>query len=184
MAYTAGNLHLLSGGAPGRYTYEYDASSDSMATVAASGYFNNTDDALNLVVGDKIAASCSDGEVVLRVESLSSGAVTTTPIGGDGPYNGDVSAANATLAFGFSEIGSGTGSTFTLPTPVVGGKVRVQVTGTATETREVVTSATGVTLNAQGDRTIPLDAETQWVDLLAVSTTRWAILGGTYGTLA
>lgn len=183
MAFDSSNLVLLASGPNGQLLYAYEAGSDSMATVAAAGYFNNSDDDLNLTVNDKIEAACSDGDVTLRVESLSSGSVTTTPLG-DGPYRGDVSAANATLAFGFSEIGSGTGSTFTLPTPVVGAKVRVQYNGTATAVREVVTSATGVTINAQGDRTIPLDSEGHWIELKAVSTTRWAILGGNYGTLA
>ncbi len=183
MAYTAGNLVCLTGGPSGQELYSYDAGSDDMATVAASGYFNNTDDELALVVDDIIIAICSDGVVTLVVSSLSSGAVTTVPNNSDGPDNGDVSAANATLAFGYSEIGSGTGSTFTLPTPVVGGKIMVQCNGSATDHREVV-AGTGETINAQGDRTIPLNTEGSWVELVARSTTRWTIRGGSYGTLA
>lgn len=53
MAYTAGNLHKISGGPPGRSTYRYD-STDHPDVVEAAGYFNNVDDNLNLARGDFI----------------------------------------------------------------------------------------------------------------------------------
>ena len=71
MAYTAGNLHLRAG-APGDLTYTYDAASDTMATVITSGYFNNTDDDLNLVADDLIFCQCTDGNMWLRVSAVSS----------------------------------------------------------------------------------------------------------------
>src|SRR5574341_936395 len=47
MAFTAANLHLQPG-AVGDMQYIYDAGSDTLATVIAAGYFNNTDDSINL----------------------------------------------------------------------------------------------------------------------------------------
>jgi len=52
MAYTAGNLVLLSQG-NGFCRYRYDTT-DTSATVDGDGYFNNTDDTLDLRVGDMI----------------------------------------------------------------------------------------------------------------------------------
>ena len=52
MAYTAGNLALLSH-ANGFNLFRYDTT-DALTDVDASGYFNNVDDTLNLKVGDII----------------------------------------------------------------------------------------------------------------------------------
>jgi len=52
MAYTAGNLVLMANG-NGFNHYRYDTT-DTAATVDTSGYFNNSDDDLNLAVGDVI----------------------------------------------------------------------------------------------------------------------------------
>lgn len=52
MAYTAGNLVLMaSGNGFGHYRYD---TLDAATAVDVSGYFNNADDDLNLVVGDII----------------------------------------------------------------------------------------------------------------------------------
>lgn len=53
MAYTAGNLFALVNGPPGRRLYRYDTT-DDVDDVEASGYFSNTDDDLNLALGDII----------------------------------------------------------------------------------------------------------------------------------
>jgi hypothetical protein len=52
MAYTAGNLTLLSHG-NGFCHYRYDTP-DGAGAVDGAGYFNNGDDGLNLAVGDVI----------------------------------------------------------------------------------------------------------------------------------
>lgn len=52
MAYTAGNLVLISQG-NGFCHYRYDTM-DTVATVDGSGYFDNEDNSLNLRVGDVI----------------------------------------------------------------------------------------------------------------------------------
>lgn len=52
MAYTAGNLVQMSyGNGFGHYRYD---TLDAAATVDGAGYFNNSDDTLNLAVGDII----------------------------------------------------------------------------------------------------------------------------------
>lgn len=52
MAYTAGNLVLMASG-NGFCQYRYDTT-DAAAVVDGDGYFNNSDDTLNLRVGDII----------------------------------------------------------------------------------------------------------------------------------
>src|SRR3990167_9985291 len=100
MAYTAGGLHLRAG-APGDLMYTYDAGSDSMFTVATAGYFNNTDDDLNLTVDDIIFCDCTDGNMWLQVASISSGSVTTQWAGGDLPTLTPPTGKSAALAGGF-----------------------------------------------------------------------------------
>lgn len=69
MAYTAGNLVLLSNG-NGFGHYRYDTL-DAHASVDDVGYFNNVDDELNLAVGDIIDV------VVWLTEVRAPGTVTT-----------------------------------------------------------------------------------------------------------
>ncbi len=76
MAYTSGNLVLLAYG-NGFHLYFYDAGSDTLATVRASGYFNNSDDDLNLAVDDQIMVKAQDGFATLRVDTVTSGVVDT-----------------------------------------------------------------------------------------------------------
>ena len=82
MAYTAGNLVLMSNG-NGFNHYRYDTT-DTVATVDGAGYFNNSDDDLNLAVGDLItvvvwATAVRTGTIsdvgYHIVTSISSGAV-------------------------------------------------------------------------------------------------------------
>lgn len=177
MAYTAGNLHLRAG-APGDLNYSYDAASDTMVTVIASGYFNNSDDGLNLVVDDLVFVQATDGNMWVRVSAVSSGVVTTQLATGSMPANGVLGSASAALLVGHSEIGTGTGSAFTLPTPYAGAGVAVFKAGSATAGESFITDATGVTLNGQGDRTITIDAEGDNFCLVGVSTTQWRIVSG------
>lgn len=53
MAYTAGNLSPIGDG-NGFVNYRYDTT-DALTDVDGSGYFDNSDDDLNLAVGDLIA---------------------------------------------------------------------------------------------------------------------------------
>ncbi len=178
MAFTAANLHLVASGAPGDLTYKYDAGADTMATVAASGYFNNTDDDQALVADDRILCDCSDGNMWLKVASISSGAVTTQFAGGDLPHNGVAGSASAALSMGYTEIGTGTASAFSLPTPYAGARVSVFKAGSATAGESFITDATGVSLNGQADRTITIDGEGDNFELAGVSATQWRVASG------
>lgn len=65
MAYTAAQFHCVFSAGPGRsiYTYHADATSDTWATIETAGYFNNSDDNLNLAPGDLIHCVFWDGAV-------------------------------------------------------------------------------------------------------------------------
>lgn len=84
MAYSAGNLYNLGTGYPGNAQYTYKSDTDTRETVMASGYFNNTDDNLNLTADDTVFVVGDQGGYTLRVDTVSSGTVTTelgvTPI--------------------------------------------------------------------------------------------------------
>lgn len=177
MAYTAGKLHL-SAGAPGKLTYFYDAQSDTMAQVAVSGYFNNSDDVLALAVDDIIFAVCADGDVFLRVVSLSSGAVTTVPVAGSSPHNGTVGASSGSaLSVGDSEIGTGTASSYVAPAPVIGAEFSVVQTGTATAGLTIAGSATTTVFTAAGATILTLTGQGAYVRAKAISATRYRIIG-------
>ena len=53
MAYTAGELFCVWSAGPGRSVYLHQ-SDDNVNTIETAGYFNNTDDNLNLGAGDLI----------------------------------------------------------------------------------------------------------------------------------
>ena len=86
MAYTAGNLTLMSNG-NGFSHYRYDTT-DAVTVVDGAGYFNNTDDTLNLAVGDIIqivvwgtavrTGTISDFATVIVNEVTAAGVVDTT----------------------------------------------------------------------------------------------------------
>lgn len=87
------------------------------------------------------------------------------------------SASVAITVPGIYELGTGTGSAFTLSAaPYVGALVAITQMGSATAGKSVTTNATTVTVNVQGDRTITFDAEGDSVILMGVSTTRWQVL--------
>lgn len=174
MAFNSANLHLQPG-APGDFIYKYDAGSDTLAQVIAAGYFNNTDDSINLVVDDVIYVDAADGNMMLKVASISSGAVTTQFAGGDLPVNSSVGTASGAISVGYTEKDSGSASAHVLPAPYAGARVTVFKTGTATSGQTFVTDATTTTLNPQGDRTIQLNYEGEGFTLRGSSTSRWRI---------
>lgn len=182
MAYTAGSLHLRPG-APGDLIYKYDAGSDTMATVAASGYFNNTDDNLNLTVDDLIYCDCTDGNVILKVASISSGAVTTQYAGGDLPINtaatGTEAALSAALIAGYMEVGTSisTASRYVLPTPYAGAVFSVFKVDSGTQTFEFDAGGSGATsITYDGsNRRIILRAEGDSFHVRGSSTSRWRL---------
>lgn len=180
MAYTSGKLALLALGSTHRI-YVYDAQSDSMADVSAVGYFNNKDDTINLMSEDVILALCTDGDVFLRVASAvansatsSAGSVTTQLMTPAAMYRGSVGSASASISVGITEIGTGTATAFTGPTPFAGARLTVTQIGTATGGRTLGVSSSGVTLG-NALVTITFTGQGQSVSLLGVSATRWVI---------
>jgi len=183
MAYTTGNLHLRAG-APGDLSYVYDAAADAMATVAADGYFNNTDDNLALVVDDRVWCQCVDGNMLLRVSALSSGSVTTQFAGGNMPLQTPATGTDATLsaavAVGHYEVGStiSTASRYVLPTPYAGAEVIVRKNDSGSAIFEFDaggSGATGVTYDSVGNRRISLRNEGEGFHVVGTSATRWRV---------
>ena len=77
MAYTAANLYNTGAGYPGQAMYNYKSDTDTRETVMTAGYFNNTDDNLNLTADDTIFVIGNQGGYVLRVDVVTSGSVAT-----------------------------------------------------------------------------------------------------------
>jgi hypothetical protein len=76
MAFDSSELGLF-GYANGHGFYVYAEDTDTRETVMASGYFNNTDDSINLRADDIIFVIGDQGFYTLRVDAISSGSVTT-----------------------------------------------------------------------------------------------------------
>jgi len=197
MAYTAGNLSLMTG-AVGDLCYKYDAGSDTMATVIADGYFNNDDDDLNLAVDDRILCDCTDGNMWLKVASVTSDYVVTQFAGGDLPiqtFATGTADALALMEYGHYEVGTSiaTASRAVLPVPYAGAEmVIVKVdSGSQVFSFDAGASAsdvavggsgnagggTGITYDSVGNRRIQLQTEMDMVHLKGVSSTRWRIYG-------
>ena len=190
MAYTAGNLHLRAG-APGDLTYTYDATSDTLATVVAAGYFNNDDDDLNLVADDLIFVQATDGNCWLRVSAVSSGSVTTQFAGGNLPIQSmpatgtAVALAAAMAGVGQYEIGTsiGTATRFALPTPYPGLEIRVQKMDSGSEIFAFDAGGSGATdiyignATISQQRRIQLQTEGDMFHVVGVSTSRYRLAG-------
>lgn len=188
MAFTASNLHLQPG-APGDMDYIYDAGSDTMATVIAAGYFNNTDDDINLVAEDRIWCQCADGNIWLRVSSVSSGSVTTQFAGGNLPLltaaTGTEAALSAAVGVGFMEFGTSiaTATRYVLPTPYPGAEFMARRIDSGTQAMEFDaggSGATGITYDTTGNRRITSRYEGESFHVVGSSTTRWRIYGATF----
>jgi len=85
MAFTTANLYNVDGMPPGSAHYRYKSDTDTRETVMASGYFNNTDDNQNFAADDMIFVTGNQGGYCLRVDTVSSGVVTTELGAGSGP---------------------------------------------------------------------------------------------------
>ena len=185
MALDVTKLHLRAG-APGDLTYTHDAGSDTMATVLTAGYFNNTDDNLNLTVDDLIWSQCTDGNFWHRVSAISSGSVTTQFAGGNLPIQTPTTGTavgHATLLVGFYEIGSATAagdctaSRYVLPAPYAGAEVQVRRTDSGTIARhfDCATEATATVFDGVGNRRIALVTEGDGFHIVGTSATRWRL---------
>ena len=192
MAYTAGNLHLRAG-APGDLTYTYDAAADTMATVLVNGYFNNTDDDLKLTADDLIWCQCTDGNMWIRVQSISSGVVNMHYAGGNLPIQTFASGTGTAaglygLAVGYYEIGTSiaTSTRMILPLPYAGAEIMVRKADTGTRSflfhaggstgiATTYSGATAVVFDAVGNRVIDVRVEGEMFHVVGSSTSRWRI---------
>jgi hypothetical protein len=77
MAYSASNLYNHGTGYPGNAYYTYKSDTDTRQTVMTAGYFNNSDDDLNLTADDTIFVVGDQGGYTLRVDAVTSGSVAT-----------------------------------------------------------------------------------------------------------
>lgn len=184
MAFTAANLHLWPM-APGDNMYKYDAGSDTMATVAAAGYFNNTDDDQNFVVDDRIFCDCADGNMWLKVSAIASGSVTTQFAGGNLPVQtyATGTAANLTnLSAGYYEVGTSiaTATRAILPTIYSGAEMVVVKTDSGSQGFSFDaggSGATGVTYDGT-NRRIVLQTEGDMFRVQGdANASRWRIYG-------
>lgn len=183
MAFVNANLHLRAG-APGDLTYTYDATADSMATVATAGYFNNTDDDLALVVDDLIWCQCGDGNMWQRVSAISSGSVTTQFAGGNlplqTPSTGTAVTLGAAMSMGYYEVGTSisTATRLALPAPYAGAEMKVVKVDSGSEVMHFDAAAsdgaTAITYDGS-NRRIRLAVEGESFHLVGTSTTRWRI---------
>jgi len=191
MAYTAGNLHLRAG-APGDLTYAYDAGSDTLATALTAGYFNNSDDDLNLTADDSIFIRGNDGNCWARVSAVSSGSVTLEWTGGTLPARtastgtGDASRA-IDLECGIYAIASAvcTATHYVLATPYAGAEIMVYKDASMT-TKMVFdaggSGATDVYFDGRNTRQIELNVEGEAFHVVGQSATRWQVVRLSHGT--
>ena len=184
MAFETADLILVGGGNTGFLNYDYRTEDDTMATVEAGGYFNNSDDDVNLAAGDFIRVYATDGMMMIRVSSISSGSVTTQAMDAPGPINvtGDTDTATSTLDYGHTEHATGSASKAFIPAPFAGAVFEFMIgatVGTVTSC-ELVTAATTQTLDVAGHRTVTIGRLTGgdgFIQLVGKSSTRWVIRG-------
>ena len=191
MAFDTTNLRNINGDPSGDASYVYDAGSDTMATVAAAGYFNNSDDNQNLAADDRIWCQCSDGNMTLRVSAVSSGSVTTQFAGGNLPIISQPGTGTAAaLASAFSGVGQveiasefGTATRYTLPTPYPGAEMKLLRVGSGSQGFSFDAGGSGATsiyigsATATQQRRVVLQTELDMIHLVGISTTRWRVQG-------
>lgn len=188
MAYTAGNLHLRAG-APGDLSYTYDATADTLATVLTAGYFNNTDDDLNLTVDDLLFIQAADGNCWARVSALSSGSVTLQFASGNLPIQtagtGTAVTLGAVMDVGNYDIGTSiaTSTRNALRVPYPGAEINVRKVDSGTEVfhfdagnSATAASGTSVVYDAAGNRRFLLRYQGEGFHVVGTSTSRWRIM--------
>lgn len=176
MAFNSANLFLVGSGPNGNLIFSYDAGSDAAATVVASGYINNTDDAVNLSVDDMVIAQCSDSTVTLIVTAVSSGVVTTRVL--DETVVDTASTASTIPATGFSDLTSTGAVNYALAAPFKGAKKTLFKSASSTAIITVSTTAAGATFDGSSDAAA-FNGAGDCLQLVGLSTTRWAVVSNT-----
>jgi len=172
MAFTRAELSgpLLFGDDKSLYYYDAEDASDTFASVAASGYFNNTDDNLRLAVGDVINVKSTTGYGVLEVSAISSGTVTCEVVNADSVVE-SVSTSQGITGFGTSVIGAA--GIYALNGALVTGQ-RKSIACIAGLGAVTITS-TGAPIGTTGGSLI-FRAGGTGADLVAASTSRWVVV--------
>jgi len=180
MAFDSTEFVLLADGNNKKLFY-YDAGSDTLATVLASGYINNLDDAQNVAVGDQIIAKCTNGTAMLAVTAVAAGGDVTTAISGVGGIMGveTASTAAALAAVGIANLTATTAKTYTLSAPFAGAVKHIIKTGAST-TILTVNAGAGVTFDGTNDD-LTFNAANEAVTLVGLSATRWGVVSNTNG---
>jgi hypothetical protein len=205
MAFAAANLYNINSDPPGFAKYTYKSDTDTRATVEAAGYFNNSDDLLNLAADDEIKVIGDQGGYTLKVVSVTAGSVTTT--GASIVAGGSSLTLTQQLHDGKTILfDTAAGTTLTLPAATGSGtKIRAVVSVLATSNSHVIQcvgtdmmqGACGIVDTDSGDATIQfaalvgdtfdtitmnrttsgLAAPGDWVELEDVVSGVWAVRG-------
>jgi hypothetical protein len=157
------------------FFYDAEDASDSLATVLASGYFNNTDDDIRMAVNDTIQVKTSAGQYMLQVTSSTGGAVGTTLTGGDVPVETGNTSVNL-LGYGLSTLTPGT---YILDAPTRAGQIKRLLCSSSTGAA-IVTSTGGYTIGTTGGGSVTITGTAgvcAGVELIAASTTQYLISG-------
>jgi hypothetical protein len=183
MAYTQAELSgpVQFGDDKKKFFYDAQDAGDSFATVIASGYFNNDDDAIRMAVEDTIEVKTSAGVFLLQVTASTGGAVTTTYVGGDVPVETATTAADLS-PFGLSLLsGTATGNEkiYVLPAPTRAGQKKSLIAMTATD--HSVTTTGGYFFGSTGEQSITMIGAVGALgkgsaELLAVTTTQMIVI--------
>jgi len=181
MAYTAAELSgpLQLGDDKKLFFYDGSDSSDSLATVMASGYFNNNDDEIRMAVDDLIIAKGSDGTAMLMVTASTGGAVTTHLVSGnDVPIETGTTSAGLS-GYGVSVLSATTGAQriYALTAPTRAGQKKTLLATTTTV--HTVTSTGDFVFGTTGATSVSIiglaSADARGCDLVAVSTTQYLL---------
>ena len=180
MAYTAAELSgpVQLGDDKKIFFYDAEDSSDSLATVLASGYFNNSDDNIRLEVNDLIQVKTSAGQYMLQVTSSTGGAVGTTLVAGDTPVE---TATTSVQLSGYgvsvlSKTATGGNYIYQLAGPTRAGQRKLLLATSATD--HVVTSTGGYKFGSTGATALTITGNAKLgagVELIAASTTQYLI---------
>lgn len=174
MAYAASGLVLWAHGND-RKLFQYNSSADTMATIAAAGYFHNVTNANRMVAGDLIWAVGSDASGMLKVSAVTAAGSVTTLSAGAGADTITVASTASTLpASGTVQITSTAAQAYALPAPVPGQRLTIIKTSSSTAVQTLSSTLGGVaaTIGLAGV-TITWTAADQSLVLEGVTTTRW-----------
>ena len=158
-----------------KHLYYYTSTADSIATIVAAGYFNNSDDNLRLAASDLMVIKGSNN-LVATAECITStgGDVTFYVLPGQDGFV-ETTTGGALSIYGTSFLNST--AAFTLHTaPIRPGHRKSVVALSANPTLTTTGGASFV--GAQTTNIITFSAAYASLDLMARTSTEWVVLGG------